>query len=86
MKKTSIEVFFVFFELIVVINYPIVHLVKQAGRVQGRGTGFMANLYMFKTTEHESVSQGVNGLQPIHLEDVSTRPGCVHRVLRSTST
>ncbi len=40
--------------------------------------GLMANLYLYKITEHESVSQGANGLQPIHLKEVSTVPGCIH--------
>ena len=45
----------------------------------------MANLYLHRITEHESASQGANGLQPIHLKEVSTVPGCIQRVLRSTS-
>ena len=43
----------------------------------------MANLYLHRITEHESASQGANGLQPIHLKEVSAVPGCIHRVLRS---
>jgi hypothetical protein len=63
---------------------PLAHPIEQAGGLQGGVPGFMANLYLLKTTVNESVSQGASGLQPIHPKDVSTVPGCIRRVLRST--
>ena len=71
-------------EAIVHILNPLAHLIDQAGGLQGRAPAFMANLYLHQTTAYESVSQGASGLQPIYLKDVSTVPGCIHRVLRST--
>ena len=67
------------------IYYPPAYLVKQAGDCKEGAPRLMANLYLFKITEYEFVSQGASGLQPIHLKEVSTVPGCIHRVLRSTS-
>ena len=63
---------------------PLAHPIEQAGGLQGGVPGFMANLYLLKTTVNESVSQGASGLQPSHLKDVSTVPGCINRVLPST--
>ena len=71
-------------EAIVLMPNPLAHPIEQAGGLQGRVPGFMANLYLLKTTVNESVSQGASGLQPSHLKDVSTVPGCINRVLRST--
>ena len=39
---------------------------------------------MYKNTVYESISQGASGLQPFDSKDVSTVPGCIHRVLRFT--
>ena len=66
------------------INNPLAYLVKQAGRLQGRGTGLMANLYLYNITEYESVSQGANGMQLFHLKDVSTVHEHINLILRST--
>ena len=46
--------------------------------------GFMVNLYLYKNS-----GMGSDGLvrwsyQPIHQKNVLARPGCIHRVLRST--
>jgi hypothetical protein len=72
-------------EAIVHVSNPLAHLIDQAGGLQGRAPAFMANLYLHQTTAYESVSQGASGLQPFLSKDVSTVPGCIHRVLRSTS-
>ena len=39
-KSNPIKVGLLGFEAIVLIPYPLAHLVKQAGELQGRGTGF----------------------------------------------
>jgi len=66
------------------ISNLLMHLIDQAGGLQGRAPAFMENLYLHQTTAYESVSQGASGLQPFHPKDVSTVPGCINRVLRST--
>ena len=45
----------------------------------------MANFYLYEFTVHVHLSHGERGLQLFHRNDVSTRPGCIHQVLRSTS-
>ena len=44
----------------------------------------MANLYLYKITEHESVSQVASGAQPFHLKDVSTLHEHINLILLST--
>jgi len=45
----------------------------------------MTNSYMCEITVHGALIQGATGSQPFHSQDVSTVPGFIHRVLRSTS-
>jgi hypothetical protein len=59
-------------------------LVKQAGDCKEGAPRLMANLYLYKITEYESVSQGANGMQPFHLKDVSTVHEHINLILRST--
>jgi hypothetical protein len=44
----------------------------------------MVNLYLFKNLGMGAEGLVRCGLQPIDQKDVSTRPGCINRVLRST--
>lgn len=67
-------------EAIVPITQALPQLIWRAGTTR-KG---LANLYLHKTTVNESVSQGASRLQPFHPKDVSTVPGCIHPVLRST--
>jgi hypothetical protein len=46
--------------------------------------GFMRNLYLYQKTSYGRPSHAARGLQPFHSKDVSTVPGCINRVLRST--
>jgi hypothetical protein len=46
--------------------------------------GFMRNLYLYEKTAYGRPSHAARGLQPFHSKDVSTVPGCINRVLRST--
>ena len=62
----------------------LAQLVKQAGGLQEGALTFMANFYLYEFTVHEPLSHNERGLQVFHRNDVSTQPGCIHRVLRST--
>ena len=80
-----IELINTHFEAIVPIAQSLVRLVKQAGGLQEGALSFMANFYLFEFTVHVHLSHGERGLQALHQTDVSKRPGCIQRVLRSTT-
>jgi hypothetical protein len=44
----------------------------------------MVNLYLYKNSGIGGEGPVRCGLQPIDQKDVSARPGCINRVLRST--
>jgi hypothetical protein len=46
---------------------------------------FMEDLCLCEITKYLPESHGASGLQEFHQKDVSTVPGCINRVLRSTS-
>lgn len=46
--------------------------------------GFMVNLYLYKNSGMGAEGLDRCGFRPVRQKDVSTRPGCIHRVLRST--
>ena len=71
-------------EAIVPITQALPLLNEQAGGRRGRGTGFHGKFIPVQNNSHTSVIQAASGLQPFHPKDVSTLPGCIHRVLRST--
>jgi hypothetical protein len=43
----------------------------------------MVNLYLYKKSAMGAEGIVRCGFQPVHQKDVSTRPGCINRVLRS---
>jgi hypothetical protein len=45
----------------------------------------MSNSNLYGIAKDEPVGQDASGLRPFHPKDVSTVPGCIHRVIRSTS-
>jgi hypothetical protein len=45
---------------------------------------FMEDLCLCEITKYLPESHGASGLQAFHQKDVSTLPGCINRVLRST--
>jgi hypothetical protein len=46
---------------------------------------FMEDLCLCEIIKYLPASHGASGLQAFHKKDVSTVPGCINRVLRSTS-
>ncbi len=46
---------------------------------------FMEDLCLCEITKYLPASYGASGLQAFHQKDVSTVPGCINWVLRSTS-
>ena len=58
--------------------------VEQAGGCKEGEPGFMKNLDLHEKTAYGRQSHAASGLQPFQQQDVSTGPGCIHRVLRST--
>jgi hypothetical protein len=45
----------------------------------------MGNLYLHEITTRKPQSLAARHLPPFLSQDVSTEPGCIHRILRSTS-
>ena len=43
----------------------------------------MRNLYLYEKAAYGCQRHAASGLQPFEQQDVSTVPGCIHRVLRS---
>jgi hypothetical protein len=72
------------FEIIVNAPSPLANRTSErVDRIQGT-PGFMRNLYMHKKAVCCRPSHAARGLQLFQQQDVSTRTGCIHRVLRST--
>jgi hypothetical protein len=85
-KKETIGFHFFDFEAVVKSSNPRARnrLSKRLDYKEG-AQGFMPNLFLYEIAACESVSQGASGLLAIHQKNVSTVPGCINRVLRSTS-
>lgn len=67
-----------------VVANPLAHLIEQAGDCKEGAPGFMEYLHPYLCMVDGPVSHGARGLQPCHQLDVSSWPGCINRVLRST--
>jgi len=84
-KKTNpIMTSFFSFQAIVHSLHPLAQWGEYTGGCKEGAPGFMKNLYLHEKTAYGRQSHAARGLQPFQQQDVSTVPGCIHRVLRST--
>jgi len=72
------------FEVIVNSSNMLAKLTSEQVDCKEGAPGSMRNLYLYKKIAYGRPSHAASGLQPFQRQDVSTVPGCINRVLRST--
>lgn len=85
LRSSALLAYVLVIEAIVLITQALPLLNEQAGVIQGRCSRFHGKFIPVQNNSNASVIQTASGLQPFHSKDVSILPGCIHRVLLSTS-